>query len=113
MIFIACPPIYHLPGTWDDPDKIAKCMDTLIPHGTIDPQYGPIIFICLILLISVVYGIYMTFGSGKQGLRDEIEEHSRMHELGIAHSHKEGSYRQLTKSEKGAKVDSSVTNPKK
>jgi hypothetical protein len=33
------------------------------------------------------YGIYMTFGSGKEGLRDEIDEHSKMHELGIAHGH--------------------------
>ena len=32
MIFAACPPIYHLPGTWDDPEKIAKCMETLIPQ---------------------------------------------------------------------------------
>ena len=33
------------------------------------------------------YGINMTFGSGKKGLRDEIDEHSKMHELGIAHGH--------------------------
>ena len=30
----------------------------------------------------------MTFGKGKEGLRDEIDEHSKMHELGIAHGHK-------------------------
>ena len=29
----------------------------------------------------------MTFGAGKEGLRDEIDEHSKMHELGIAHGH--------------------------
>ena len=33
MIFLACPPVYTLPGTWNDPEKIAKCYDTLIPHG--------------------------------------------------------------------------------
>ena len=32
MIFLACPPVYTLPGTWSDPDKIARCNDTLIPH---------------------------------------------------------------------------------
>ena len=31
MIFLACPPVYTLPGTWSDPEKIAKCNDTLIP----------------------------------------------------------------------------------
>ena len=25
MIFLACPPVYTLPGTWNDPEKIAKC----------------------------------------------------------------------------------------
>ena len=33
------------------------------------------------------YGIYLTFGSGKKNLRDQIDEHSKMHELGIAHGH--------------------------
>jgi len=35
----------------------------------------------------VVYGIYLTFGAGKKNLRDQIDEHSKMHELGIAHGH--------------------------
>ena len=25
MIFLSCPPVYTLPGTWNDPEKIAKC----------------------------------------------------------------------------------------
>ena len=25
MIFLACPPVYTLPGTWNDPEKIARC----------------------------------------------------------------------------------------
>jgi len=37
MIFLACPPVYTLPGTWSDPEKIAKCNDTLIPHFTFNP----------------------------------------------------------------------------
>ena len=30
---------------------------------------------------------YLTFGSGKKDLRDQIDEHAKMHELGIAHGH--------------------------
>ena len=32
-LFLSCPPVYTLPGTWNDPEKIAKCYDTIIPHG--------------------------------------------------------------------------------
>jgi hypothetical protein len=35
----------------------------------------------------VIYGIYLTFGAGKKNLRDQIDEHAKMHELGIAHGH--------------------------
>ncbi len=38
MIFLACPPVYTLPGTWSDPEKIAKCNETLIPHLTLNPK---------------------------------------------------------------------------
>jgi len=31
--------------------------------------------------------MYLTFGKGKEGLRDQIDEHAKMHELGIAHGH--------------------------
>ena len=41
----------------------------------------------LLLLGLVGYGIYMTFGAGKKDLRDAIDEHAKMHELGIAHGH--------------------------
>ena len=33
------------------------------------------------------WGIYLTFGPGKEELRDQIDEHAKMHELGIAHGH--------------------------
>ena len=36
---------------------------------------------------SLIYGIYMAFGAGSEQLTDQIEEHSRLHTLGIAHSH--------------------------
>ena len=39
MIFLACPPVYTLPGTWNDPEKIARCNETLIPHFTFDPNF--------------------------------------------------------------------------
>ena len=39
-LFLACPPVYTLPGTWSDPEKIAKCNETLIPHFTFNPDYS-------------------------------------------------------------------------
>ena len=86
-ILAACPPIYHLPGTWDDPAKIAKCNDTLIPHAHLGQGAAFAVFLGLIVIALIAYGIYKTFGSGGKGLRDEIKEHARMHELGIAHGH--------------------------
>ena len=38
----------------------------------------------------------MTFGKGGKGLKDEIREHARMHELGIAHGH-EGRHPVMTR----------------
>tara|TARA_B100000212_G_C27159536_1_gene441075 strand:- start:194 stop:517 length:324 start_codon:yes stop_codon:yes gene_type:complete len=87
MFFAACPPVYHLPGTWDDPDKIAKCMDTLVPHFNLTPEQGFILFFCLFLFSLIGWGLYLTVGSGKKDLVDAIDEHAKMHELGIAHGH--------------------------
>ena len=87
MIFLSCPPVFTLPGTWNDPEKIAKCNDTLVPHFNLTPDQGFIFFFGLLVLGLVVYGIYMTFGAGKKDLRDAIDEHAKMHELGIAHGH--------------------------
>ena len=36
---------------------------------------------------ALLYGIYAAFGAGSLQLTDQIEEHSRLHKLGIAHSH--------------------------
>ena len=33
------------------------------------------------------YGLWLTVGPGKKDLRDPIDEHAKMHELGIAHGH--------------------------
>ena len=40
-----------------------------------------------LLLFLFGWGIYLTFGPGKEELRDQIDEHAKMHELGIAHGH--------------------------
>ena len=41
----------------------------------------------LLLFGSIGYGIYTTVGPSSYKLRDTIQEHARMHELGIAHGH--------------------------
>ena len=81
MIFLSTPSVYNLPGTWE------KQPDAMIPHLNLTPDQGFILFFGLIVLGLVIYGIYLTFGAGKKNLRDQIDEHSKMHELGIAHGH--------------------------
>ena len=48
-------------------------------------EYQSIIGLFLFSLVG--YGIYLTWGAGKTDLRDPIDEHAKMHELGIAHGH--------------------------
>ena len=43
--------------------------------------------IVIVILGALAYGIYATFGPGSKELRDTIDEHAKMHELGIAHGH--------------------------
>lgn len=81
MLFLSCPPVYHLPGTW------TECKTPLINHLNLSPDQGFILFIGLFLLTLVGVGVYNTFGPGKKDLRDQIDEHAKMHELGIAHGH--------------------------
>ena len=81
MIFLSKPSVYTLPGTWE------KQPDALIPHLNLTPEQGFVVFFVLLVLGLVGYGIYMTFGAGKKDLRDAIDEHAKMHELGIAHGH--------------------------
>ncbi len=79
MIFLSNTSVYNLHGTWEK--------QPLIPHLNLTPDQGFILFFGLLLLGLVAYGIYMTFGAGKKDLRDAIDEHAKMHELGIAHGH--------------------------
>ncbi len=81
MLFLSCPPVYHLPGTW------SECKTPLINHLNLTPDQGFILFFGLLLLTLVGVGLYNTFGPGKKDLRDQIDEHAKMHELGIAHGH--------------------------
>ena len=47
-----------------------------------------IVYIILALLALLVgWGFYLTFGPGGKDIRDPIDEHAKMHELGIAHGH--------------------------
>ena len=56
--------------------------------STTDPTLLILIGGIVVLLAgSVAYGIYSTFGSGSKELRDTIDEHAKMHELGMAHGH--------------------------
>ena len=55
-----------------------------------------LVFIIVALLLFVVgYGIYLTFGNGSKELRDPIDEHAKLHELGIAHGHTSKGYEKL------------------
>jgi len=59
----------------------------MIPHLSLTPDQGFILFFGLVVLGLVIYGLYLTVGAGKKELRDPIDEHAKMHELGIAHGH--------------------------
>ena len=84
MLFLSKPSVYNLPGTWEKQD------DVLIQHLNLTPDQGLILFFGLVLGGLVAYGLYLTFGAGKKNLRDQIDEHAKMHELGIAHGHEGG-----------------------
>jgi len=72
--FIACPPVYTLPGTWNDPDKIARCNDTLIPHLTLNPNITFSLSVLVILVILTGYGVYRGFFAN-QNLTDPWDDH--------------------------------------
>ena len=81
MTFLSKPSVYNLPGTWE------KQPDAIIPHLNLTPDQGFIVFFVLVVVGLVAYGLYLTVGAGKKELRDPIDEHAKMHELGIAHGH--------------------------
>ena len=81
MIFLSKPSVYNLPGT------LEKQPDAIIPHLNLTPDQGFTLFFGLVVVGLVAYGLYLTVGAGKKELRDPIDEHAKMHELGIAHGH--------------------------
>ena len=61
-LFLSCPPVYHLPGTW------TKCEQQLIPHGNLPGLTGDNLLIGAIVLVvfsAVLYGIHVTLGDEK------------------------------------------------
>ena len=73
-LFAACPPVYSLPGTWDDPDKIARCTDTLIPHLSLNPNFTFGISVLAIVIILTGYGVYKGFFAN-ENLTDPWDDH--------------------------------------
>ena len=67
MIFIACPPVYTLPGTW------TKC-DALIPHANYDPIFTFPISVAVFTVLLAGFGVYKGFFSNK-GLSDPWDDH--------------------------------------
>ena len=74
MIFLACPPVYTLPGTWNDPEKIDKWYDTLIQNLTLNPNYTFGISIAVITILLAAYGVYKGFFAN-QDLADPWDDH--------------------------------------
>jgi len=63
---------------------------SIISHGhmqPLPPQGQLVVIIVAILALLMAYGVYVIFGPGAEDLRDTIDEHAKMHELGIAHGH--------------------------
>ena len=61
-----------------------------IPHGNyagLSPEGQMVAIIVGLLFFVMGYGLYLTVGPCKTDLRDPIDEHAKMHELGIAHGH--------------------------
>ena len=86
MNFASCPPVYTLPGTWQKFDTVT-CKAYVIPIGHLQGGAAFLVFIGVCVLALIGYGLYTTFGKGGKDLKDQIKEHARMHELGIAHGH--------------------------
>ena len=79
LIFLSTPSVYNLPGTWEK--------QPMIQHLNLTPDQGFILFFGLVLFGLVGWGLYLTVGGGKKALRDPIDEHAKMHELGLSLIH--------------------------
>ena len=59
-------------------------MEYLIADRALSVVLGAIL---LLFFGAIIYGLYLSFGPPSKDLIDAIDEHSRMHELGIPHGH--------------------------
>ena len=66
-LFISCPPVYTLPGTW------TKC-NAIIPHYNADPNITLAISVGVIVTLFTFYGVYRGFISN-EGLDDPFDDH--------------------------------------
>ena len=67
MIFLSCPPVYTLPGTW------SKC-NVLIPHYNANTTLTFAISTSVIVLALTVFGVYRAFFANKN-LTDPWDDH--------------------------------------
>ena len=71
------PTSIYTTGTWNDPEKIAKCYDTMIPHGNFAGLGQTGQFVAIIIgafAILTTYGIIRGFFSNKD-LTDPWDDH--------------------------------------
>ena len=66
-LFLSCPPVYTLPGTW------TKC-NAVIPHYNADPNFTFGISIAVITILLASFGIYRGFFANKN-LTDPWDDH--------------------------------------
>ena len=66
--------MYTLPGTWNDPENIARFNDTLIHHFTFNPNITLPISIAVITILLAGFGVYKGFFAN-QNLTDPWDDH--------------------------------------
>ena len=76
-LFLSCPPVYTLPGTWNDPEKIAKCYETIVPHGDFAGLNQTGQFVAIVagaFIILTIYGATRAFFNNED-LADPWDDH--------------------------------------
>lgn len=67
---------------------ICRTIQTKLEISSLDAGLLGVLGSMVVLFFGLIsYGIYSAFGAGSKDLKDQIDEHARMHELGIAHNH--------------------------
>jgi len=71
-LFLSCPPVYHLPGTW------TECPHTIIPHGEyagLPPAAAMAVLVLMFLVILTIWGLVTAFGEPAKKLKDPWDDH--------------------------------------